>query len=39
MKHAFTLEYWEDDGWYAGKLKEVPGVFNQGETIEELPPQ
>jgi len=36
MKHAFTLEYWQDDGWYIGKLKEVPGVFSQGETLEEL---
>ena len=36
MKHSFTLEYWEDDGWYVGRLKEVPGVFSQGETIEEL---
>lgn len=36
MKHAFTLEYWQDDGWYVGKLREVPGVFSQGETLEEL---
>ena len=36
MKHSFTLEYWEDDGWYVGRLKEVPGVFSQGETIDEL---
>ncbi len=36
MKHAFTLEYWQDDGWYVGKLQEIPGVFSQGETIEEL---
>jgi len=36
MKHAFTLEYWLDDGWYVGKLKEVPGVFSQGETLQEL---
>jgi predicted RNase H-like HicB family nuclease len=36
MKRFFTLEYWEDDGWYVGKLKEVPGVFSQGETLEEL---
>jgi hypothetical protein len=21
----FTLEYWLDDGWYVGRLKEVPG--------------
>ena len=36
MKHAFTLEYWLDEGWYVGKLKEVPGVFSQGETLKEL---
>lgn len=36
MKHTFTLEYWQDDGWYVGKLKEVPGIFSQGETLEEL---
>jgi predicted RNase H-like HicB family nuclease len=36
MEHQFTLEYWLDDDWYAGKLKEVPGVFSQGESPEEL---
>jgi predicted RNase H-like HicB family nuclease len=36
MKRAFTLEYWKDDGWYVGKIKEIPGVFSQGETLEEL---
>ena len=36
MKHQFTLEYWEDDGWFVGRLKEVPGVFSQGETLQEL---
>ncbi len=36
MKHSFTLEYWKDDGWYVGKLKEIPGVFSQGETLDEL---
>jgi predicted RNase H-like HicB family nuclease len=36
MKHTFTLEYWLDDEWYVGKLKEVPGVFSQGETLQEL---
>jgi predicted RNase H-like HicB family nuclease len=36
MLRHFTLEYWIDDGWYVGKLKEVPGVFSQGETLEEL---
>jgi predicted RNase H-like HicB family nuclease len=32
----FTLEYWKDDDCYVGKLKEVPGIFSQGETLEEL---
>jgi len=36
MKRKFTLEYWTDDDWYVGKLKEIPGVFSQGETLEEL---
>lgn len=36
MKRFFSLEYWLDDGWYVGRLKEVPGVFSQGATLEEL---
>lgn len=36
MRRSFTLEYWIDGDWYVGRLKEVPGVFSQGETIEEL---
>ncbi|HPO09465.1 MAG TPA: type II toxin-antitoxin system HicB family antitoxin [bacterium] len=36
MQRTFTLEYWLDDGWYVGKLREVPGVFSQGETLVEL---
>lgn len=36
MERRFTLEYWLDDNWYVGKLREVPGVFSQGESLEEL---
>jgi predicted RNase H-like HicB family nuclease len=36
MKRLFTLEYWKDDGWFVGKLKEIPGVFSQGKTLDEL---
>ena len=36
MKRFFTMEYWTDDGWFVGKLKEIPGVFSQGETLDEL---
>jgi len=25
-----------DQGWYVGRLKEVPGVFSQGESLQEL---
>ena len=33
---SFTLEYWIDDGWYIGRLTEAPGVFSQGESLQEL---
>jgi len=36
MIRHFTLEYWVDEGWYVGRLKEVPGVFSQGECLKEL---
>ena len=36
MERKFTLEYWIDDEWFVGKLKEVPGVFSQGATLHEL---
>jgi len=36
MSKRFTLEYWVDEGWYVGRLKEIPGIFSQGETLEEL---
>lgn len=36
MLRHFTLEYWVDEGWYVGRLKEVPGIFSQGESLKEL---
>ena len=36
MRKSFTLEYWQDDEWFVGRLQEVPGVFSQGETLEAL---
>ncbi len=36
MVLEFTLEYWQDDTWYVGRLREVPGVFSQGRTLKEL---
>ena len=36
MSQSFTLEYWQDDGWYVGRLRGVPGVCSQGATLAEL---
>ncbi len=36
MERKFTLEYWIDDGWYVGRIREVPGVFSQGPTLGDL---
>jgi predicted RNase H-like HicB family nuclease len=36
MRGHFTLEYWQDGKFYVGRLREVPGVFSQGESLEEL---
>lgn len=36
MPKRLTLQYWMDDGWYVGRIKEVPGVFSQGETLAAL---
>jgi predicted RNase H-like HicB family nuclease len=36
MGRHFTLEYWRDEGWYVGRLREIPGIFSQGETLDEL---
>jgi predicted RNase H-like HicB family nuclease len=36
MLRQFTLEYWIDDNWFVGRLKEIPSVFSQGESLEEL---
>ncbi len=33
---TLTVEYWRDGRWYVGQLREVPGVFSQGRTLEEL---
>ncbi len=36
MQNTFTLEYWLDEGSYVGRLKGIPGIFSQGETLVEL---
>jgi predicted RNase H-like HicB family nuclease len=36
MSRYFTLEYWIDENWYVGRLRETPSVFSQGKTLQEL---
>jgi len=36
MRRQFTLEHWKDGKWFVGRLLEVPGIFSQGESLEEL---
>ena len=30
------MEYWKDGEWFVGRLPQVPGVFSQGTTLDEL---
>jgi len=32
----FRMEYWKDGDCYVGRLPQVPGVFSQGATLDEL---
>jgi predicted RNase H-like HicB family nuclease len=36
MSLRFQLEYWKDGSRFVGRLPQVPGVFSQGATLEEL---
>ena len=30
------MEYWKDGMWYVGRLPQVPGVFSQAATLDDL---
>jgi len=32
----FRLEYWKEGDWFVGRLPQVPGVFSQGASLDEL---
>lgn len=32
----FTIDYWRDNDWYVGRLREVPSVMSQGASLDEL---
>jgi predicted RNase H-like HicB family nuclease len=36
MKKPHTLVYWEDTGKYVGRIRELPAISAQADTLEEL---
>ncbi len=36
IKKQMTLEYWQENGWFEGRLREIPEVLGQGQTLNEL---
>lgn len=36
IKKQFTLEYWDENGWCEGRLREIPEILSQGSTLEDL---
>ena len=36
IKKQLTLEYWQENGWFEGRLREIPEVLGQGQTLDEL---
>jgi predicted RNase H-like HicB family nuclease len=36
IKKHFTLDYWPESGWVEGRLREIPEILSQGQTLEEL---
>ena len=36
MTRSYTLVYWSNEGRYVGKIREMPGVYSEAETLEAL---
>ena len=36
IKKQLTLDYWPESGWFEGRLREIPEVLSQGQTLAEL---
>ena len=36
IKKQMTLEYWQENGWFEGRLKEIPEILGQGQTLDDL---
>jgi len=33
---SYTLEHWIDGDWIVGRIVELPGLFSQGKSLDEL---
>jgi predicted RNase H-like HicB family nuclease len=36
MISSYTLVYWNDKGLYVGKIREMPGIYSEAETLDKL---
>ena len=36
IKKQLTIDYWNEGGWFEGRLREVPDILSQGQTLNEL---
>jgi len=36
INKQLTLDYWNEGGWFEGRLREVPDLLSQGQTLNEL---
>lgn len=36
IKKELTLEYWPEHGWFEGRLREIPELLSQGQTLDDL---
>ncbi|MGC3989582.1 MAG: hypothetical protein QM796_07875 [Chthoniobacteraceae bacterium] len=36
IRKPLTLEYWTVNEWFEGRLREMPAVLSQGETLDDL---
>jgi len=33
---TFTLDFWKEGDWFVGRLREVPSVLSQGNSVDHL---
>lgn len=36
IKKELTLEYWSENSWFEGRLREIPELLSQGQTLDDL---